>query len=145
MSLKAIYKYETYVLKLNYMRIPCVAEKINNCSEPIFKKIIDDKGIYLWMFDCKKVIEPKKDDYVFQLSISVGDIEPDLFDLGYYAATQNKLMESRKDFIEELEDIFYEEAEKSNSVNYKVKLAINNYFEHYVAKGCEIPFVLDVD
>ena len=85
-------------------------------QHPRIKRCISEKGIYLHLQDVTELMEHFNDEIVFRISVSIGDIEHDCFDVGYYSYSNDITIEKIANLVC-----------KENFFGYTCKRMINNY------------------
>jgi len=85
--------YNTKVVfaRIDENKIPSV-QKIMN-EHPRIRRVLKEAGIYLYAEDVTSFTEHFNDEIILRISVSIGNIEQDCFDVGYYGYSKSTTME----------------------------------------------------
>ena len=85
------YNTKVVIARIDENKIPSV-QKIMN-EHPRVRRVLKEKGIYLYAEDVTAFTEHYNDEIILRISVSIGDIEQDCFDVGYYGYSKDTTME----------------------------------------------------
>lgn len=116
MNIGDSYNTNVLIMRIDEDRMPAILSAKK--EHPRLKRSIAEKGIYLHaeIAEC-----PDNETISFRLSVSVGDIEPDRFEIGYYDF-------SKDTYKEELQKCLYND----EYANFVCKRMLNNYAKYYL-------------
>ncbi len=91
MNITESYTTNVQTARIDENNIPSVKRAME--LQPLIKQSITNSGIYLHAKDITNIVEHFDDEVLFQLSVSIGDVDPTCFCVGVHSLSKDAKLE----------------------------------------------------